>query len=216
MSPKQGHSKNSRPPTKEHLLHPEPDLPAQFSGHLVFIHVSCGGRGGAEEADQREVGGWGAREVGSEASSVPVCSSFLPGFPKGLCSQAPGMKGQFWQRAQSFSIPAGGNSTALPSLMLGGHVRLTLTLSPGPRQFPPVFTSQPSHLAPGSRPPELRSSQSCLFPALRGQGLTLPGPPKVPAGPWEAVLTGEVQGAGCLSGSASPTKLCERKHQTFT
>ena len=90
MSPKQGHSKNSRPHTKEHLLCPEPDLLAQFSGHLVFIHVSSEGRGGAEEAGQREDGGRGAREVGSEASSVSVCPSFPPGFPRGLCSQAPG------------------------------------------------------------------------------------------------------------------------------
>lgn len=77
MSPKQGHSKNSKPHTKEHLLCPEPDLPAQFSGHLVFIHVSSGGRGGAEEAGQREEGGqkpekWGVR---------PALSPSAPAFP---------------------------------------------------------------------------------------------------------------------------------------
>lgn len=160
------HSENSSPHTKEHLLRPEPDLPAQSSGHLVFIYVSSGERGGAEEAGQREDGGWGAREVGSEASSGPVCPSFLPGFPRGLCSQAPGMKGQVWPRAQSFSslqYPCRRKFHSPASSYAGcphqtSDVRLTLTLSPPiPASFhirarPPSTCQQASRTAVFTHP----------------------------------------------------------------
>ena len=194
--PKQGHSKNSRPPTKEHLLRPEPDPPAQFSGHVVFIHISCGGRGRAEEADQREEGGWGAREVGSEASSVPVCSSFLPGFPKGLCSQAPGMKGQFWQQAQ-FQYPCRRKFHS-PALSYAGWPRQTHPNAiprapPIPASFhitaqppstwrqasrTPVFTILPLPRSPRPGPDPPRPSQGACWalgsgPHWRGSGSRL-------------------------------------------
>lgn len=143
-----------------------PDLPAQSSGHLVFIYVSSGGRGGAEEAGQREDGGWGVREVGSEASSGPVCPSFLPGFPRGLCLQAPGMKGQVWPRAQSFSslpYPCRRKFHSPASSYAGcprqtSDVRLTQTLSPPiPARFhirarPPSTCQQASRTAVFTHP----------------------------------------------------------------
>ena len=160
----------------------------------LFSFMSPVGEGAGQRRQIRgkrvdgEPGKWGVRPALS-----PVCSSFLSGFPKGLCSQAPGMKGQFWQRAQ-FQYPCRRKFHS-PALSYAGWPRQTHPdaiprAPPIPASFhitarppstwqqasrTPVFTILPLPRSPRPGPDPLRPSQGACWtlgsgPHWRGSG----------------------------------------------